>query len=570
MGGLTQAVNSLAQNLSDSSRVLNTAFVELPRVYVDTDLQVLGGSTINVAAGGNLQAALDAAVAGDTIVLEAGATFTGNFTIGAKTGYVYVKSANFAVAAGTRVSQANESSMAKIQSGNASPAIQAGSAAKYWRFIGVEIRNTRTDLDCTRLVSLQPATAPTAAASFPSYIIFDRCSIHGNPGDKVRLGIRFGGAHQAVIDSIIYDIRQPGFDTQCISDSQGSGPYKIVNNYLEAASENIAFGGSDPWVSGVWPSDIEIKRNHLFKQLWWAGVPEDSLGRKPRIKNLLELKAGRRVLIEGNILENNWVSAQTGFALVMTPVAFPNITASGEPAIQDVMVRNNRILNSPKALNTLGTGAVGATSDGTRATIRRHAYINNYWELTGEARLIQAISDTERMAWHRNTVKVSGVSSTALFIGPNVGTDNEFSYNIIRADNYPVYTNLPISTQANWEAAFLPTASVAGRVVGNIFYGPTTRFVGSGNSFVSTYEAAIALNTAGADQAAIQAAIDGIAAGTTPVPNPGDPADPGPVIPPVNPPTPDPNPTPLPPTTNLTPYSRDWILARVAQELNAI
>src|SRR5205085_5389530 len=40
--------------------------------------------TINVSAGGDLQAALNQAVAGDEIVLDRGATFTGNFQLPAR------------------------------------------------------------------------------------------------------------------------------------------------------------------------------------------------------------------------------------------------------------------------------------------------------------------------------------------------------------------------------------------------------------------------------------------------------------------------------------------------------
>ncbi len=45
---------------------------------------------INVPAGGDLQTALNDAKPGDTILLEAGATFTGNFVLPAKSGNGYV------------------------------------------------------------------------------------------------------------------------------------------------------------------------------------------------------------------------------------------------------------------------------------------------------------------------------------------------------------------------------------------------------------------------------------------------------------------------------------------------
>src|SRR6266508_6759907 len=57
-----------------------------PLTTVDTSYPVSSGVTISVAAGGNLQAALDSAQPGDTILLQAGATFSGSFTLPAKSG----------------------------------------------------------------------------------------------------------------------------------------------------------------------------------------------------------------------------------------------------------------------------------------------------------------------------------------------------------------------------------------------------------------------------------------------------------------------------------------------------
>src|SRR5262249_7935956 len=55
---------------------------ELPRTYLDTTYKLpTGGATISVGAGDDLQAAIDEANPGDVIVLEAGATFTGNFVL---------------------------------------------------------------------------------------------------------------------------------------------------------------------------------------------------------------------------------------------------------------------------------------------------------------------------------------------------------------------------------------------------------------------------------------------------------------------------------------------------------
>src|SRR5437667_9188178 len=58
----------------------------LPQSYVDSSYPVLTGSTIPVSAGGDFQAALNSAQPGDTIVLAAGATFVGPFTLPVKSG----------------------------------------------------------------------------------------------------------------------------------------------------------------------------------------------------------------------------------------------------------------------------------------------------------------------------------------------------------------------------------------------------------------------------------------------------------------------------------------------------
>src|SRR5262245_55274847 len=54
---------------------------ELPRVSLNTDYTPGAGREIAVTEGGDFQAALNQAQPGDVITLQAGATFTGNFTL---------------------------------------------------------------------------------------------------------------------------------------------------------------------------------------------------------------------------------------------------------------------------------------------------------------------------------------------------------------------------------------------------------------------------------------------------------------------------------------------------------
>jgi hypothetical protein len=51
-------------------------------------------------------------------------------------------------------------------------------------------------------------------------------------------------SNYAVIDSYVDDIHIKGFDSSGIGVNTAPGPFKIVNNYVSAATENIMFGGA--------------------------------------------------------------------------------------------------------------------------------------------------------------------------------------------------------------------------------------------------------------------------------------------------------------------------------------
>ena len=60
------------------------------------------------------------------------------------------------------------------------------------------------------------------------------------------------------------------------------------------------------------PTGIEIRRNHFSKPMAWKGSSWT-------VKNLLELKNAQDVVIEGNLLEYNWLAAQQGYSVLFTP-----------------------------------------------------------------------------------------------------------------------------------------------------------------------------------------------------------------------------------------------------------
>jgi len=85
------------------------------------------------------------------------------------------------------------------------------------------------------------------------------------------------------------------------------------------------------------PSDIEIRRNHLFKPLSWQPGRPNFVGKRFIVKNLFELKIGERVLVEGNVMENSWGGySQVGYGILLTP-------RGTWAAVQDITIRQNLI-----------------------------------------------------------------------------------------------------------------------------------------------------------------------------------------------------------------------------------
>ena len=186
-------------------------------------------------------------------------------------------------------------------------ALVTAPGAHHYRFIGVEITQ-QPGAYVYNLVLL--GAGETSLAELPSYIILDRVYVHGHPTAGTVRGLAFNGQHLAVIDSTIAEIKDCGGDSQAIAGWNGAGPFKIANNYLEAAGENVMFGGADPAIPNLVPADIEVRHNHFFKPLAWKPgdpsfqpTPASCQGIAWTVKYHLELKNARRVLLDGNLFE---------------------------------------------------------------------------------------------------------------------------------------------------------------------------------------------------------------------------------------------------------------------------
>jgi hypothetical protein len=394
--------------LSALSSPAVTQSPELPRQFVDASYTPLTGQRIHVPAGGNLQAAINAAQPGDTIELDAGAVFTGNFSLPHKSaaGWINIQSSNYAnlPEPGHRATPLDAASMPRIVTPNTAPVFKTQPGASQYRFVGLDIGATLQNQSTTVFNLLDFGSDSTSAADLPSDLIVDRCYIHGNANANVRRGVALNSVRSAVVDSFIDEIHEHGADAQAIGGWTGPGPYLIENNFLAAATENILFGGSTPGIANLVPEDIVIRNNHLFKPLRWKAGDPSFDGNDWNIKNSFELKNARRVLVEGNVFENNWVDSQTGFAILMT--------VRGEDghapwaAVQDVTFQYNIVKNSDHGLNMLAYDDAGASQQTSRILIAQ-----NYWDHVG-GRLYQIINTpaggTDGVSIQHNTSNLAG------------------------------------------------------------------------------------------------------------------------------------------------------------------
>jgi hypothetical protein len=358
------------------------------------------GVQIKVKAGGDFQAALDQAKSGDTIILQAGAEYIGNFKLPKKNGNEFITIRTSASDA--RLPGKNERIdpkkyarlLPRLSSGTTDAVINTVDGSHHYRFIGIEFGGTKNGEN--NIIQIG-STEEEKIEDIPHHIEFDRVYIHATSPEGQRRGIAANGRHIIIKNSHISGIRRKGFESQAIAVWAGDGPVAITNNYLEGAGENILFGGAGSRLKLV-PTNCLVKDNHLNKPLEWRN--EGWV-----VKNLFEIKNGRRIKVENNLMTNNWAMGQDGTAVLFT-VREDNGKAS---IIEEIDFTGNIIRGSGNALNIYGEEGSG----GHRLTIKNNFFIDINGKKWGGGGHFMISTDWNGLTIENNTVIQNGNISNA-------------------------------------------------------------------------------------------------------------------------------------------------------------
>lgn len=275
-----------------------------------------------VAAGGDLQGALNQATGGDTITIAANAQFTGHFTLAANTSGQWITIQSSAMSnlpgAGQRVSPAQAQYMPKLVTPDENSVLVVAGGANFYRIQGIEFKPT-SGVYVQDLIRAGTAYE-TSVSQLPHDIDFDRDYIHGDMagGGGGKRGIALNDIATTIENSYFEAFISDWQDTQAIAGWNGPGPFTIQNNHLEAGTEILAFGGAVPAIHGLVPSNILIQNNEFYKPTSYYTESPDYRGFRVWAKNHFELKNAKNVTVQNNTFTNNFVQAdQRGFVLVL-------------------------------------------------------------------------------------------------------------------------------------------------------------------------------------------------------------------------------------------------------------
>jgi hypothetical protein len=293
--------------------------------------------------------------------------------------------------------------------------------------------------------------------------------VMGDSHNGQKRGINLNGIDMTVSNCRVKEIKYDGQDSQAILIYNGEGPYTIIDNELEASGENFMSGGALPSIAGLVPSDVLFQGNKLVKPLYWMNEKWD-------IKNLFEIKNGKNFIIDFNIMENNWVINQPGYAILFTPRG--QNSKAPWATVENITFSNNRVTNVSSGINITGDDDEGLSQRTNGIRLINNFVVTNKAQMKGEGRFLMVQRGPHQIEVENNTsindgsswiytAKSEIKSERSKFID-NVGYHRQYGF---------MYEGSASGTKSLVDGYSNPT------FVGNVLFGGSSKAYPAGNVF---------------------------------------------------------------------------------------
>ncbi len=229
-------------------------------------------------------------------------------------------------------------------------------------------------------------------------IVLDRCYIHGRGfPTRVLMAVAMHGSDSAIIDSYFDQFNywgpvnplsgaiEPGGRGATIVEIGNGQRLKLSNNAFLNAPGVPLFIQESRNGPEMRPTDITITRNLFYNSDRLRSGSAESDGRRYVSSHLIEIKKGKRILIDGNTFDGCWADrTPTGPAVAFSPRGVKGVT---DNVVSDVTVTNNVFRRVSHALYVVGddTNRDFGTDISARFNISNNLFAEiNYWKMHAE------------------------------------------------------------------------------------------------------------------------------------------------------------------------------------------
>lgn len=256
-----------------------------------------------------------------------------------------------------------------------------------------------SDLSCTSgwrgaVVQLgdNVATTQSTLDQVPTHIKLQRVIV---PTHRGKRGFEINAAAE-LLDCNAFDIYDPALaDSQAIAVLNTPGPVTVLGGTFEAGSENILIGGDTLKIPGIIQTDLTFDGVTLRKPLSWR---TDGINRA--VKNLFEVKAGRRVTLKNSSLSGSWKASQDGWAIVITP--------KNNNFIEGVLIDNVTVTDAGSGIQFLGRDYNSVTPQPTTGVVVRDSRFTVSKAFGGRGTLALYVEAMQDSLWERVTASFDG------------------------------------------------------------------------------------------------------------------------------------------------------------------